>query len=103
MLNCVNNERKIGYLMGDYNINILNYDSHSATAEFVDMLYSHVFLPLISPPTRITQNSATIIDNIYSNNIGKPECGHNGILVTDISDHFPIFHIGKKISNSSDW
>ena len=43
----------------------------------------------------ITQNSATIIDNIFTNNIGESECGHNGILVTDISDHFPIFHIWK--------
>ena len=95
VLNCVNNERKLCYLMGDYNINILNYDSHSATVEFVDMLYSNAFLPLINRPTRITQNSATIIDNIFTNNIREPECSHNGILVTDISDHFPIFHIGK--------
>ena len=90
--------------MGDYNIDILNYDSHSATAEFVDMLYSHAFLPLINRPTRITQNSATIIDNIFTNNIGESECGHNGILVTDISDHFPIFHIWKhtQIAQSDD-
>ena len=95
VLNCVNNERKLCYLMADYNINILNYDFHSATAEFVDMFYSHAFLPLINRPTRITQNSATIINNIFTNNIGESECGHNGILVTDISDHFPIFHIWK--------
>ena len=90
--------------MGDCNIDILNYDSHSATAEFVDMLYSHAFLPLINRPTRITQNSATIIDNIFTNNIGESECGHNGILVTDISDHFPIFHIWKhtQIAQSDD-
>ena len=93
VLNCVNNERKPCYLMGDYDVNILNYDSHSATAEFVEMLYSHAFLPLINRPTRITQNSATIIDNIFTNNIGEAEWGHNGILVTDISDHFPI--LGK--------
>ena len=81
--------------MGDYNINILNYDSHSATVEFVDMLHSSAFLPLINYPTRITQNSATVIDNIFTDNIGEPECGHNGILVTDITDHFPIFHFWK--------
>ena len=43
----------------------------------------------------ITQNSITIIDNIITNNIGELEWGQNGILVTDVSDHFPIFHIGK--------
>ena len=34
------------------------------------------------------------------NNIGDPECGHDGILATDISDHFPIFHIGKNTKKS---
>ena len=46
------------------------------------------------PSTRITQTSATIIDNIFTNNIDERECGQNGILVTDISVRFPIFHIG---------
>ena len=82
------------YLIGDHNINILDYGNHSATDEFVDMLYSHAFLSLINRPTRITQTSATIINNIFTNNIDERECGQNGILVTDISDHFPIFHIG---------
>ena len=100
LLDCIRNEKKLCYLIGDYNIDILNYDSHSATADFVDMLYSHAFLPLINRPTRITLNSATILDNIFTNNIGELECGQNGILVTDISDHFPIFHIGKNIQIS---
>ena len=56
--------------MGDYDIKILTYDTHAATVEFVDMLYSHAFLPLINRPTRITQNSTTIIDNISTKNIG---------------------------------
>ena len=99
VLNCVNNERKLCYLMGDYNVNILNYDYHSATAEFVDMLYSHAFLLLINRPTRTTQTPATIIDNIFTNNIVEPEWGHNGILVTDINDHF----LGKYSNISDGW
>ena len=94
LLECISSEKKLCYLIGDYNINILNYGNHSATDEFVDMLYSHAFLPLINCPTRITPTSATIIDNIFTNNIDERECRQNGILVTDISDHFPIFHIG---------
>ena len=80
--------------MGDYDINILNYDTHSVTAEFVDMLYSLAFLPLIVPLWSF-KIPATILDNIFTNSVGEPECGHNGILETDISDHSPIFHIGK--------
>ena len=50
--------------------------------------------PTILPLTRITQTSATTIDNMFPNNIDERECGQNGILVTNISDDFPICHIG---------
>ena len=46
---------------------------------------------------RITQNSATVIYNIFTNNIGELECGQSGTLVTDINDHFLIFHSGKML------
>ena len=94
VLNYVNNERELSYLMGDYGIDILNYCIHSATAEFIYMLHPHA-LPLINRPSRITQNSATIIDSIFTNNNCELECGQSGIIVADKSDHFPIFHIGK--------
>ena len=61
----------------------------------MDILYSNEFLPLISRPTRISTNSATLIDNIFTNNHDGLNCSINGILVTDISDHFPIFHVNQ--------
>ena len=42
----------------------------------------------------MTDKSATIIDNIFTNNHEATVDAFQGILVTDISDHFPIFHIG---------
>ena len=54
-------ENKYCYLMGDYNINILNFATCSATADFVDSMYSYGFFPLINRPTRIKTSSATII------------------------------------------
>ena len=81
--------------MGDYDINILNYDSHSATAQFVDLLYSYALLPLINRPTRSSQSSATLIDNIFTNNIDIIDEDRQGILVTDITDHFPVFYINS--------
>ena len=29
------------YITGDYNINLMNYDMHTATAEFTDMMYAN--------------------------------------------------------------
>ena len=55
------------YILGDFNINLLNSDTHSNTSDFIDMMFSTSFLPLINRPTRISDNSATLIDNIYTN------------------------------------
>ena len=79
--------------MGDYNINILNYESNSTTAKFIDTMYAFTFLSLINRLTRITQCSATLIDNIFTNNLCHNDCCFQGILVNDVSDHFPVFYM----------
>ena len=54
---------------------------------------SYAFVPLINRPTRVTATSATLIDNIFINNFENLENSFQGVLVTDISDHYPIFYI----------
>ena len=86
-------ENKLVYLMGDYNIDLFNSETHDLTNAFVDVMYCNEFLPLISRPTRITNSSATLINNIFTNNHDNLNCSLSGILVADVSDHFPVFHI----------
>ncbi len=81
-------EKKHVYIMGDFNINLLNEDVHGPTGEFVNTITSFSFYPSITKPTRITNKSATLIDNILTNNYAKQI---SGIILTDISDHLPIF------------
>lgn len=45
----------------------------------------------IPKPTRITSHSATLIDNLFSNDPDNHK--FSGILWFDISDHLPIFQI----------
>ena len=97
MLETIRKEEKFCYLLGDCNINILNYESHRLTGDFVDLLSSYSFLPLITRPTRITASSATLIDNIFTNHIENLDHSTQGLLVTDVSDHYPIFHINKRL------
>jgi hypothetical protein len=85
---------KTCYIMGDFNVNLLNHASHNPTADFIDTLFAASFIPLINRPTRITQNSASLIDNIFSNTL-PTQNAISGILTTDISDHLPIFHITR--------
>ena len=95
IVNVVRRENKTCYFLGDYNIDILNYASHVQSAQFVDMMSSNGFLPLITRPSRVTATSATLIDNIFTNNIGDINHSVQGLFITDTSDHFPMFHIGQ--------
>ena len=83
---------KVIYIMGDFNINLLNSEKHVKTSEFLENMYSFSFFPLIHKPTRVTKHTATLIDNIFCKNSIQNN-SYNGILYTDISDHFPIFTI----------
>ena len=53
--------------MGDYNIDILKPSTHNPTSEFIDLMFSNSFIPLINKPTRVTHKTATLVDNIFTN------------------------------------
>ena len=65
LLDKLSKENKTIFLLGDFNINLLNYDIHPPTNEFLDSLSSRYFLPHILQPSRVTTNSKTLIDNIF--------------------------------------
>ena len=67
LLDKLSKEDKTIFLLGDSNINLLNYDIHPPTNESLDSLSSHYFIPHILQPSRVTINSKTLIDNIFSN------------------------------------
>ena len=98
ILSCIGTGNKSCYIAGDFNINILNSKEHSKTSDFIDLMFSYSLMPHINKPTRVTERSATLIDNIFSNEIVNDVESMSGILYTDISDHYPIFHIIKSSS-----
>ena len=50
-LDKLSKENKTIFLIGDFNINLLNYDIHPRTNEFLDSLSSHYFLLHFLQPT----------------------------------------------------
>ena len=84
-------EQKSIFLLGDFNVNLLNYNEHNQTNEFLDSLASNSFIPLILQPTRITSHSNTFIDNTFSNVIYLDI--KSGNLAATISDYLPQFAI----------
>ena len=71
-------------ICGDFKINLLNVDSDNKVADFVAFTYSHVLLPVIHNPTRITYHFATLIDNIF---VSKLNPSVSGNLCIKIPDH----------------
>ena len=69
----------------------MKVNSHCQTEEYLDILFSHGLLPIITKPTCITSYTATLIDHIYTNSSHIVP----GMATVDISDHLPIFCIVK--------
>ena len=86
-----NNRNKTIYVCGDFNVDLLQYDKHRDTNNFIDQLYSLGLHPLITRPTRITSHSKTLIDNIYTTDVTS--CIQSGLIINDMTDHLPIFQI----------
>jgi len=82
-------ERKPIVIAGDFNFNLLNIHNHPGTANFVEQMFSSNFLPRILHPTRITSNSATVIDNIFLNTEEFETVSGN--ITASLSDHLPQF------------
>ena len=98
--------RKSAVMIGDFNIDILNLE---LCTDFVNVMYSNSFYPLINIPTRVTNTSSKCIDHIWFNNFNVD---FSGSFEIGITDHYPIFAIfnfivdnkpiSKKIRDHSD-
>lgn len=72
--------------MGDFNFDLLKYKHNNNTNRFIHQMYRSHFYPVINKPiSQITASTATIIDNIFTNDIDV-SC-IDGILINDFLDH----------------
>ena len=82
-------ESKKIVLLGDFNDDLLKYDSNHDVSDFLDTMHSNLLLPDITSPTRITAKPSTLIDNIFSNFFDSSFTSGN--IVTALSDHHAQF------------
>ena len=80
-------------IVGDFNIDLLQFQNHEQTNDFLEASFSFGLLPVITKPTRITPTSATLIDHIWVKN--NSELHTAGIILSHISDHYPTFYVHK--------
>ena len=89
LLHKVKHESKQTILLGDFNVDLLKAEVNSDSSLLLDTLGSNLIVPQILLPTRITRESKTLIDNIFSS---ISEHGvKSGNLCYSISDHLPQF------------
>ena len=78
-------------VMGDFNLNLLNYDSNKVVDDFVNDMFSNSLYPLVNKPTNFFQNSSTLIDQAWSNMLH--ENANCSILNISVSTHKPLLII----------
>ena len=76
-------------VLGEFNENLLKCNEDKQTSEYLDMLLSLGFMPIITKPTRITDHKTTLLNHIYTNTPEK--LIKSGLCLADISDHLPLF------------
>ena len=79
----------------DYNLDLLKCNSHRPTENFLDMMINSKQWPTITRPTRITQRSVTLIDNIFISS--KLHQNFNCmVILDDISNQLPTLVLLKQ-------
>ena len=91
IMDTANHENKHCVIMGNMNVDLIKFETHTKTSEYLDGIFAHGFLPVITKPTRVGSSSATLIDHMYINHITSSY--HSGIIINDVADHFGTFCI----------
>ena len=76
------------FLLGDFNIDLIKFNSCSSICNFLDEL-SCYFTPQIFLPSRIIGSTKTLIDNVFCNIPQSSERNMLANLTSTYSDHLP--------------
>ncbi len=80
-------------VLDDFNIDLLKSDADSNT--MFDLMENYQFSQWINEPTRVTNNSRTLIDHILTTTPDKLRC--TKVPNIGISDHYPTVVVYKDI------
>ena len=104
VLSDISNHKIPCFIAGDINIDLKKFQNHRDTKAYLDSLIVNNFHPVVVMPTRISDNSATLIDHIYY--CDPIKCDSKNLITggnfwCDITDHLPNFvllenHVGRK-------
>ena len=87
---------KTSFLTGDFDINLLEFETNKKVQSFVNLMSEFSMIPTINKPARVTKHTVTAIGNMITNCILNSDF-KSAIVKTDLSDHFPIIFINELI------
>ena len=93
-------KNKVCFIAGDFNINLMKFESDNNVANYLDTIVTNNFIPALLLPTRLTSTTQSLIDLIYFNNKSKNFNISCGNLYSDLSDHLPNFAVLKSFSRA---
>ena len=73
-------------LAEDFNLNVLDFENNKKVQNVLNLMFPYVMIPTINKPTRVTTDTATVIDHIITNVIRETDF-KTGILKSCILDH----------------
>ena len=88
-LESLHHSQKKWIITGDFNIDLLKINSRPQYLEYFNSLLALGFSPRITFPTRFSENSGSLIDNILCNFNEDLNISKANILTNEISDHQP--------------
>ena len=80
---------KAAFLLRDFNLNALDYDTKEVVKSFSNLVFQNRSLPLIQRPTRVTRTSTTAIDYVLTNRVLENKI-QSGIIKTDIVSQYSL-------------
>ena len=57
---------KTCFLVGDVNLNIIDYQSNAKARDFLNLIFQHSLVPIVNKPTSVTKNNTALIDYIIT-------------------------------------
>ena len=91
-------EKSETIIAGDFNIDLLKVNARQTIGNYFDTFCTNGFYPKITLSTRFSQNSCSLIDQLYIKISSSTRVTTAGIIMSNISDHQPYFIVLEQIS-----
>ena len=85
----IHREKKYCVLLGDFNLDLLKFESHLSTENFLNTLGSYYFQPQILQPNKNNRSLSNSHRQYFFNSL--EHFSISGNLCYDLSDHLPNF------------